>query len=245
MKIAMIRVGVDSKEGGIQGPLFRDRFFEYIPIPETENLGIVSKYTYGDLIGRHGRPLSDYFPLRRQAKMATHGVHCDPEWDTFTYGDYTGTSKAGLRNLNKGDILIFNCGLEGWGDCYSKPGIYLVGYFIVEIAGKQSEFSRHAEKTLFQNNEHFQLLKGKRAKYKNGIELILVKGSSQSRLLKKAVLLSTTTQDSNGNTLKVLSTEMRRTFGRLGGKNSIQRSGTRWIDPAYTKRVADYLQSLD
>lgn len=71
MKIAMIRVGVDAgaEAGGIQGPLFRDRTFEFIPIPETP--GLLSKHTYGNLIGRHGRPLSDYFPPRRQAKMST------------------------------------------------------------------------------------------------------------------------------------------------------------------------------
>jgi hypothetical protein len=247
MKIAMIRVGVDAgaTAGGIQGPLFRNRYFEYIPIPETENLGIVSKYTYGKLMGRHGRPLSDYFPARRRPEMAKRGVHCDPEWDTFTYGDYTGGPKAGLKNLSKGDILIFTCGLEGWGDCHSKPGIYLVGYFVVEDAGTLSKFTWHEEESLFKNNEHIRLLKGKRVTYADGIELILVKGSSKSRLLRKAVLLSTTTKDSKGNTLKVLSPKMRLTFGDLGGKNSIQRSPTRWIDPAYTKKVADYLHTLD
>jgi Nucleotide modification associated domain 3 len=229
MKIAMIRVGVDAgaNAGGIQGPLFRHRYFEYIPIPETEDLGIVSKYTYGKLMGRHGRPLSDYFPPRRQAKMAKRFAHLDPEWDTFTYGTDTGGSQAGLRHLEKGDILIFTCGLEGWGDCHSNPGIYLIGYFIVEVAGKQSEFSRREEKALFKNNEHVRLLKGKRVTYADGSELILVKGSSKSRLLKKAVLLSTTTQDSKGKTLKVLSPKMQLTFGDLGGKNSIQRSPTR------------------
>ena len=248
MKIAMIRVGVDAgaKAGGIQGPLFRDRSFEFIPIPET--LGMISKHTYGDLVGRHGRPLSDYFPPRRQAEMAKRGVHCDPEWDTFTYGDYTGGPKAGLKNLTKGDILIFTCGLGGfeeWRDFHSKPGIYLAGYFIVEAAGTLSQFPRHEEKALFKNNEHIRLLKGKRVTYSDGSELILVKGSPKSRLLKKAVLLSTTTQDSKGSTLKVLSPKMRRIFGDLGGKNSIQRSPTRWIDDAYTKRVGKYLQSLE
>ena len=245
MKIAMIRVGVNSKEGGIQGPLFQDGSFEYIPIPETGNLGVVSKHTYESLKGRHRQPLVHYFPLRRQPKMAKRGVYYNPGWDTFTYGDYTGGSKAGLRNLETGDILIFTCGLEGWGDCHSKPGIYLAGYFIVEVAETLSQFIWQEEKTLFKSKEDIRLLKGKRVTYSDGSEFILVKGSPKSRLLKKAVLLSTTTQDSKGSTLKVLSPKMRRIFGDLGGKNSIQRSPTRWIDDAYTKRVAKYLQSLE
>ena len=157
MKIAMIRVGVDAKAGGIQGPLFRDGSFEYIPIPET--LGMVSKYTYGDIIGRHGRPLSDYFPSRHKAEKAKCFVHLDPEWDTFTYGTDTAGSQAGLRHLEKGDILIFNCGLKGWDDCHSKPGIYLFGYFIVAVAGIRSEFSISEERRLFKNNAHIQLHK--------------------------------------------------------------------------------------
>lgn len=241
MKIAMIRVGVDAKCGGIQSPLFRDGSFEFIPIPE--NPGVKPKWTYGNRIGRKGLPLADYFPKRRRAEMAKKYIHCDPDWDTFTYGDWTGGPKSGLKKLEKGDILIFTCGLQGW-DFSSEPGIYLAGYFIVEVAGKQSQFSLHEERTLFKNNEHVRLLKGKVMTY-DGRELILVKGSSRSRLLKKAVLLSITTRDSKEKTLKVLSPKMQRKFGELGGKNSIQRSCTRWIDPAYTKRVADYLQSLD
>ena len=35
VNIAMIRVGVDAGCGGIQGPLFKDGSFEFIPIPEN------------------------------------------------------------------------------------------------------------------------------------------------------------------------------------------------------------------
>jgi hypothetical protein len=41
MKIAMLRVGIDSGSGGIQGPLFGDLSFEFIPIPDNfEKLGV-------------------------------------------------------------------------------------------------------------------------------------------------------------------------------------------------------------
>lgn len=48
MKIAIVRVGVDagSGSGGIQGPLFRDGTFEFIPIPENPDADVIPKYTY-------------------------------------------------------------------------------------------------------------------------------------------------------------------------------------------------------
>jgi hypothetical protein len=242
MNIAMIRIGVDAGCGGIQSPLFKDGSFEFIPIPE--NPDIISKYKYGSLIGRKGRPLADYFPPRRRDSMALSCVHCDPDWHTFTYGDYTGGPKSGLRKLEKGDILMFTCGLEGW-DFDSPPAIYLIGYFVVTIAGTVSEFSLQDIKTLFWNNAH---VRGKRSKKDfttwDGSELILVKGSSKSRLLKKAVLLSNISRDSKNRPLKVLSLRMQKIMGNFGGKTSIQRSPTRWIDNEHVGKTAEYLLSL-
>ena len=99
MKIAMIRVGVDagSECGGMQGPLFKDGTFEFIPIPENPDAAVVPKYTYSNLIGRHGKPLVNYFSDRRQVKMAECGVHNDPDWETFTYGDWRWTKGRASR----------------------------------------------------------------------------------------------------------------------------------------------------
>ena len=225
MNIAMIRVGVDAGCGGNQGPLFRNGSFEFIPIPE--NPGINCKYTFGSLVGRYGRPLSDYFPVRRRNKIAISGVHDDPDWKTFTYGTDTAGAQSGLRNLEKGDILMFTCGLEGW-DFPSPPAIYLIGYFVVKIAGTVSEFSLRDIKTLFWSNAHVRGKWSKKDfKHWDGSELILIKGSPRSRLLKEAVALSITTRDSIGRPLKVISPKMQKIMGDFGGKTSIQRSPTR------------------
>lgn len=237
MKIAMTRVGVDAGCGGIQGPLFRDGSFEFIPIPQSPSLSV---WTYGTLIGTHGKPLSDYFPPRRQSTIAWQGVHTDPEWATYTYGDHTGTAKAGLRHLDKDDILMFTCGLEGY-DFVCEPGIYLIGYFVVDVAGRVSEFTMHEIRTLFKNNPH---VRGWKAKRQLGTDLVLVKGSPKSRFLKKAVLLSTTVEDSKGRTLKVLSPIMRKIMGDFGGRISIQRSPVRWVDPRYVDLTAGFLKGL-
>jgi len=242
LKIAMIRVGVDAGCGGIQGPLFKDGSFEFIPIPENSDM--TSKHTFGSLIGRHRKPLSDYFPPRRRENVALMGVHNDPDWTNFTYGTYTGSSQSNLQYLEKGDFLIFTCGLQGWYfDC--EPAIYLIGYFKVKTAGRYSDFTRSDIKSLFDDNDHVWRIKSRQeAITEDGRELLLVKGSSKSRLLKKAVRLSITTKDKKGRPLKVLSPRMQKIMGDFGGRISIQRCPARWIDPQYVSRTAEFLQSL-
>jgi len=43
----------------------------------------------------------------------------------------------------------------------------------------------------------------------------------------------------------VLSPEMQEIFGSFNGRLSFQRSPTRWVDPAYATRAADFVRSLD
>src|SRR4051812_40430279 len=105
MKIALLRVAVDSGCGGCDGPLFKNGRFEYLPIPDDSRS---DKRTYGTVIGRLGKPLSYYFPERRRTTVEDMPIHFDPEFETFTYGDPT-SPKAGLRWLEKGDILLFYC----------------------------------------------------------------------------------------------------------------------------------------
>ena len=237
MKMAMVRVGIDSGCGGIQGPLFKDGAFEYIPIPD--GFGIDSR-TYGNTQGRHGRYLIDYFPASRRDKMAQQPIHYDPEFETFTYGDPT-SPKAGLRHLEPGDMLVFYCGLAGW-DFGSGPALYLIGYFEVLEAGRAGDFSPDEFQDIFGHNFH---VRHPCIYERQKNDLVLVKGSSNSRLLNKAVLISTTGQDRSGRPLKVLSPEMQRIFGDFDGKISIQRSPTRWVKPDFVRKATEYVRSLD
>ena len=237
MKVAMVRVGIDTGSGGAHGPLFRDGSFEFIPIPD--GLGIDDR-TYSNTSGRCGNKLVEFLPGSLQARMANQSMHVDPEFSTFTYGDPT-PPKAGLRHLRVGDMLVFYCGLQG-SDFESPPALYLAGYFEVEAAGQAKDFSERELRTLFSENFHvrhrdvFEQQKDK---------LVLVKGSAKSRLLNKGVLLSTTGRDRLGRPLKVLSPEMREVFGSFGGKLSIQRSPTRWVEPSFTLGAARFMRSLD
>jgi len=236
MKVAMLRIGIDTGSGGIHGPLLQDGSFDYIPIPDGFD---IDERTYGNTTGLKGRRFVEYFPEFRQAKMAGRSIHFDPEFATCTYGDPT-SPKAGLRHLQKGDMLIFYCGLEGW-DLKSEPALYLMGYFEVQAAGKPADFGDEETRRLFQNNFHVRhqwVFERQRA------ELVLVKGSEQSRFLTKALPISVMGRDRTGTPLKVLSPEMQNVFGRFNGRLSFQRSPTRWVDPVYVSRAVEFMRSL-
>lgn len=241
-KAVLLRVGIDSGSGGIQGPLFEDGSFEYMCIPDKKG---VSEYTYGTLIGRNGVPHSDYFPVRKRETIAQQHVHLDPEFETFTYGDPT-APKRSLKKLDKGDYLIFYAGLQRWDEDKgwsqgSSPALYIIGYFVVELAGMAAEFSKRALKVEFGKNFH--------VRYPSVFEvqrdqLVLVKGGTGSRLLKYPCKISTVGKDRAGKPLKVLSLAMRTVFGDFGGKVSIQRSPPRWVEPAFVEKSIKYVKTL-
>lgn len=237
MKMAMVRIGVDTGSGGIHGPLFQDGSFEYIPIPD--GFGIDPR-TYGATVGHNGARLVEYFPKSRWGKMEYQSIHVDPEFATFTYGDPT-APKAGLRRLEQGDLLVFYCGLGGW-NFRAEPALYLMGYFEVEAAGYAADYTTEQLNLLFGENFHvkhpsiFEAQKDR---------LVLVKGSANSRLLKKAVLLSGWGQDRAGRPIKTLSAQMQQIFGHFDGKLSFQRSPTRWVLPEFVEKAAVFVRSLE
>jgi len=236
MNVVLLRIGIDTGSGGIHGPLFADGTFEYIPIPDGH---AVDKRTYGNTLGRHGRGLIDYFPASMRSRMADQPMHVDPEFDTFTYGDPT-TPKAGLRHLQPGDLLVFYCGLRGW-DFASDPALYLMGYFEVERAGKATEFTKTELTCFFSRNFH---VRHRQVFHRQRESLVVVKGTSNSRLLHEPIRISADGKDCTGKPLKILSPAMRKVFGDFGGRVSIQRSPPRWVEPEFTARAVDFVRSL-
>lgn len=237
MRVAMLRIGIDTGSGGMHGPLFQDGSFEFVPIPDSRG---DDERTYGNTTGRRGHKLVEYFPSRRQSAMRDQSIHFDPEFATFTYGDPT-PPKAGLRNLEHGDLLVFYCGLEGH-DFTSEPALYLMGYFDIQTAGKAADWRDQETRRLFRNNFH---VRHQNVFERQKAELVLVKGSNRSRLLRKAVRISVMGQNRLGQPLKVLSPKMQKIFGTFDGKLSFQRSPTRWVDPAFVARAAHFVRSLD
>lgn len=237
MKVAMVRVGVDTGSGGIHGPLYKDGTFEFISIPD--GFGIDER-TYGNTIGGHGMPLSEYFPSHMHTKAESQSMHVDPEFTTFTYGDPT-SPKAGLRRLESGDMLVFYCGLAGW-DYRAEPALYLIGYFEVLVASYATNFSAQDIWRLFGENYHVR----HRSVFDDQKDrLVLVKGDSHSRLLHKARLMSELGRNRAGSPLKVLSQEMQKVFGNFDGKISFQRSPTRWVYDGHTEVAATFMRALE
>lgn len=239
MQVVLLRVGIDTGSGGIHSPLFSDGSFEYIPIPDSFRGTGADQRTYGNTTGRGGRRLVDYFPEGRRESVCNQSIHFDPEFQTFTYGDPT-RPKASLRQLNEGSLLVFYAGLKGWNfDC--PPALYIIGCFEVARAGLATSFSQSELAGMFQNN--FHVMHGDVFEDQKD-RLVLVKGSADSRLLKKAVKISSVGTDRNGRALHRLALEMQEVFGGFGGNTSIQRSPPRWVAPEFTDRAAQFVLAL-
>jgi Nucleotide modification associated domain 3 len=241
-KCVLLRVGIDSGCGGIQGPLFKDGTFEFVCIPDRHG---VSVHTYGNSTGRYGRPFTTYFAAPQQTTMACQHVHVDPEFETFTYGDPT-LPKRSLRTLESGDVLAFYAGLQRWDEkagwnISERPGLYLVGYFAVSHAGMALDFTNAVRRAEFGSNFHVRY---KSVYERQKAELVLVKGGDESRLFRKAHRISTEGRDRTGKPLKVLSPAMQKVFGSFDGRIAIQRSPPRWVADTHVAKAMAYLKSL-
>ncbi|MGD1070480.1 MAG: hypothetical protein ABSB15_10100 [Bryobacteraceae bacterium] len=178
-------------------------------------------------------------PKTRREKVFDQSIQFDPEFETFTYGNPT-PPKARLRQLGEGSPLVFYAGLKGWNfEC--SPALYMIGVFEGERAGLAASFTRAERVGMFKNNFHVM--------HRNVFDdqkdrLVLVKGSANSRLPKKAVKISSVGRDKNGRPLHRLAPEMQATFGGFSGNTSIQRSPPRWVPPEFTERAAQYISTL-
>ena len=240
MHVVLLRVGIDSGCGGMQGPLLNNNHFEYIPIPDKFG---IDKRTYSNVRGRYGKYLIDYFSKGRRKKMAKQSIHFDPEFTTFTYGDPT-TPKRSLRKLNAGDLLVFYCGLSKWdprnGMSKHRHDLYIIGYFEVKKAGYALDFTRETQRKLFGKNFHVM---HQPVFQKQKSCLILVKGNKNSRLFKKAVKISSNGKDKNGTPLKIISPRMQKYFGNFDGHPSIQRSPPRWVQSQWVGQAAKFIRA--
>jgi len=239
MQVVLLRVGIDTGSGGMHGPIFSNSSFEYIPIPDRFGGKGVDHRTYGNTRARNGQTLAGYFPKARRARMFEQPIHFDPEFETFTYGDPT-PPKASLNRLSEGSLLVFYAGLKGWDfDC--PPALYIIGYFEVLRAGLATSYSRVELARMFRSNFHVmhpEVFKDQKNR------LVLVKGTANSRLLKKAVRISSVGTDRAGRPLQRLAPEMQSVFGDFAGNASIQRSPPRWVVSEFTRRATRFVLSL-
>ena len=132
-RIYLANVGANASHR-FSSPIFADRTFEFLPIPEDRNISGSQVVRYRDLRA-YNQPdldLLQYVPRR----LWDWPAHNDPEFDTFTYGDNCATSPraASLKRLEPGDFLFFLARLQERveGRPTGRHGFYLVGLLEVE-----------------------------------------------------------------------------------------------------------------
>jgi len=208
MSSYLLRVGLDSTAAGGEGhpPVNRSGEFEYIPIPEQ--CDTTESRTYRDLGPRLDNPIEEYVGVDPDTP-----VHCDPEFETYTYGEVTDQKCSSLRRLNEGDLLVFCAALQPQTELEQvRPRMYAVGYFTVDRVYDLERIPPERRADLleddgshgFSNNAHVR---------RTGLEPdslhpddpdrdrypVLVSGkSSSSRLLDRAVPLSSATATGTG-----------------------------------------------
>ncbi|AKB67660.1 Nmad3 family putative nucleotide modification protein [Methanosarcina mazei] len=233
MKAMLLRVGIDTGSGGTLGPIFKDGSFEYIPIPE----GYLSEEdkTYGNTIGRKGLPLSTYV----FKSLKDVGMHFDPEFKTYTYGDPT-SKRSSLLRLQKNDLLVFYAGLKPYNQKKEEAALYIIGYFTVkEVIDFNLLSTEEREKYCkrCKNNAHIKRMEILGEEHLD--DLVIIMGQKNgSKLLDKAIKISEKGSDSIGRNLHVVSKKMRPIFGFEG---SIQRSRPREVKEEYVDKLKNLL----
>jgi hypothetical protein len=161
-RIFIINVGVNASHDTLRSPLFDDRSFEFIPIPEKSksrhkcpDCELLPRYLDLKPFGNHN--LLEIIPKRYHNLR----VHNDPEFDTFTYGDYPTLSPraANLKNIKIGDYLFFLARLVRWrnGRFTDEAGFYFIGFFEIKdiLKNVTSEPSKD-QLRIFGNNAHIR-----------------------------------------------------------------------------------------
>jgi hypothetical protein len=202
LKLYLLRVGADSTVGG--GDFFsriHDNLgtYTFIPIPISgKEKRIEGKsISYKDYKWIHQNVDISLFPCPEQF------IHNDPEFETFTYGSphYT-YDKQGNKiteknykklseKIKKDDVLAFYAAFSK--DGIQVDGLYLFAYFIVKCVVCWTTIAKlnEAEKEIVKNNHHFI--------HEMPDQVVIVGKPGESRLLGKAVLISSRKDCRNGN----------------------------------------------
>lgn len=224
MKALLLRVGIDKTYGALS-PVFADFTFEYIPIysKNKKEMEKNERRTYRDL------GLTRYLPTKLWDKK----VHLDPEFETFTYGDPTKPKRRALLKLQKGDLLVFYMGGKAV-ETDGVEGCFIIGYFVADAVIDWNSL-KDAEKTgltdEFAANAHIISSKSKK-------DLVLVRGSTQSRMLQKCIPITKRNLE-GANPPYFTSPEIQE---KLGIRSFIVRAIPIWInDQVYLNNLAQLL----
>jgi len=170
LKIIIINVGVNRSHHPLRSPIFENDTFEFVPIPHCspsdcpDKPGNCSKcieeYTvyprYCEPSLSYAREFSEFIPPDR-IKMRTHN---DPEFKSYTYGDFPSNPRASnLRKLSPGERLFFLARLVRWNRSYftNEAGFYLIGFLQIDYIYNEDELVDIVESRRF--DEKFERIK--------------------------------------------------------------------------------------
>jgi hypothetical protein len=196
LNLYLLRVGSDYTSGGFHSHIFPNKSYLFIPIPgEKQYLQISKAITYQNYRWQN-QPVLDYLPPRI-LDVPNPYVHDDPEFKTFTYGspqfvknDNTEKNYKTLSKLKSNDMLTFYAAFTMNG--HGIEGLYFFAYFIVDRVINLDKLTNE-EMDMVKGNHHFI------HRDKLGKNQVIVKGNSHSRVLKRAVLLSSRNEDRRGS----------------------------------------------
>lgn len=130
-----MNVGVNASHGNLRSPIFKDSAFEFVPIPEAGRRVSCPECStlprYRDLATNNGVDILQIIPKSCRDLR----VHNDPEFISYTYGDYPCISPraANLKRAANGDFLFFLARLVMHNNgSFGSGGFYLIGYFEIE-----------------------------------------------------------------------------------------------------------------
>jgi len=158
-RIFVVNVGTNASHA-FTSPIFADRSFEFLPIPEIDNIPPPNGLKYADLRSFYdpSNDLNRFIPERFLSKT----VHNDPEFDTFTYGDNCDVNPraSALKKVKRGDILLFIARLQHWADRVptNNFGFYFIGFLHVNrILGSVKEKPSESGLERFSVNAHVRM----------------------------------------------------------------------------------------
>jgi len=187
-RIFLINVGVNASHGNLRSPIFKDYAFEFIPIPEAGRRVSCPECStlpqYKDLTTHNGFDILQIIPKSYHDLR----VHNDPEFVSYTYGDYPSSSPraANLKKATKGDFLFFLARLVSHDNCsFGKGGFYLIGYFEIESILKDVK-SKPSDAFMYTFSRNAHVRRGLYdQKFWDGFWVF--KGSKRSRRFRRAI----------------------------------------------------------
>jgi Nucleotide modification associated domain 3 len=216
--VYLVNVGVNLAHK-LRSPLFPDARFEFVPIPEGDDIGEfvkanITPITYGDLFCYNSsRKLLSLFSNKLQDEFANRIVHYDPNLNNandarhaaFTYGDipYTNARASSLRGAQPGDLLFFLANLARY-DCdkrtfiHGRRALYLIGFIEIDTVLEYlpekkllyDHFSDHYCNVLqFSKNAHVKRLLTLPYRFEQQ-PFMIFEGSDRSRRFEYAVRIT-------------------------------------------------------